>query len=49
MYVSIQNGTNAGWKRMFVRVDWKCPKCGTENAKHWGRCPKCMERRPDGE
>jgi len=50
MYVSIKNGTRAGWRKVketVARSDWKCPGCGARLKYYWTRCPNCGHPRPE--
>lgn len=47
MFVSVRNGTNAGWKkvRQAMKHDWKCPSCRSFNRYYWTSCPNCKHPR----
>jgi len=48
MYVSVTNGTNAGWKRPRPKgSDWRCPSCGKWLKHFWVTCPNDNSHRPD--
>jgi hypothetical protein len=43
---TIQNGTNAGWRRVKSEKPrpWRC--CETDLKAHWAKCPSCQAPRP---
>lgn len=47
MYISVQSGTNAGWRKLYaaVKKDWKCPGCASFNRYYWVKCPACSHPR----
>lgn len=53
MQVSVQGGTNAGWRTVKAqsKKDWTCPKCHSKNRFYWLNCPTrgCGTGRPDDE
>jgi hypothetical protein len=43
----IQNGTNAGWRKVKETPSaWNCPNCRRDNARWAGNCPSCYTERP---
>lgn len=41
VYVSVRNGTHAGWKtQREQRSAWTC-ECGEENPRYMTRCRRC--------
>ena len=48
MNVSVNGGTNAGWRRVLMAAkDWVCPECQAQNKYYWLKCPNCNARRPE--
>lgn len=47
MYVSVQNGTRAGWRTTRQTPDeWMCGFCGYENRRYLVTCLECRKERP---
>lgn len=49
MYVTVKNGTRAGWRRVkqVSKLDWVCEGCGKRLRYYWTACPNCGHPRPE--